>query len=486
MTSQFPSQDKKWVEVLNYVKRLKPPKDKIILAPEEFYNIDTIYNPSFLSYFHGDDFSDISYVIIHKGRIEEYSKNFLNKLIIEGKYIFGNEVFVVYSLLNEKKREDDVHLNALLVKLKEKKEKIANMIHRKSDGKKRIIVTCAFSMGNLGDNLLAIITKEMVKTAIPEAKVTIIPPPVPEKEIEKADGIVLGGGGLLYDTKFQNIKNYMYPLFYAKKQKKFAAAIGQGVQGIVTPLGREIYKEVLDSLDLLTVRGYTDFNILKNRLKLQMENMHVTPDLVFAYRKIFNNIFSDGFGGNGAKKNLYLTFTNTKKLPESKIYEKYINTLHNDLHFINDYGFDTSLILTSQDDMDLYKYLRKKFKYKIVDITEKYSENILRYYSADSLVVSTRYHGVILGILSGGFVVAVGSKNNKQNRLYKDFFEEYIENYYDISEFTSDKLKNVLDMYMQGKLLKIDSMKLSEVEDKAYYNITLLKQAWEKYKSSLK
>ena len=90
--------------------------------------------------------------------------------------------------------------------------------------------------------------------------------------VRDADVVMLGGGGLLYDTadggapRAQNVAYYAGLLRHAQELGRATAVLGIGVQGIHTPLGRAAYAEVLRRAAHVSVRDPGDLQVLREEL----------------------------------------------------------------------------------------------------------------------------------------------------------------------------------------------------------------------------
>jgi hypothetical protein len=100
-TCLFPNQDSCYVEAANFIGQHLKPGERIA-APLEF---SERFSDCFYSYTSAfADKSSLSWVIVHKGYLQEIEYSFLEWIVEELNIVFANEVFVLFSTRKELKK----------------------------------------------------------------------------------------------------------------------------------------------------------------------------------------------------------------------------------------------------------------------------------------------------------------------------------------------------------------------------------------------
>jgi len=198
-----------------------------------------------------------------------------------------------------------------------------------------ILILGSYGLGNVGDNVCQDTLSDFLKQEGIIAK--CYHPPIKKSLIKWADLVMLGGGGLLYDsgevislkqsnasffnqllrylflipevqklvqTRFVRailgilplittnaiaiVDNYLNPIETAIQLGKPTAGIALGTQGICTEYGRKRYAETLSRLDLLTVRDPSDKAILESIGVSPQNGIEVCEDLGWIVKPLDN------------------------------------------------------------------------------------------------------------------------------------------------------------------------------------------------------
>jgi polysaccharide pyruvyl transferase WcaK-like protein len=128
----------------------------------------------------------------------------------------------------------------------------------------------------------------------------------------RSNVIIIGGGGLFYDTKETNewFFGYINLIHRAKRFGKKVALVGISVGPLHHKSSEQAIKEAFALADLISVRGNTSRDTLI-RCGVPTDKIHVIPDLVFTLTsadesRISEILASEGFPNNG-KRNIALT-----------------------------------------------------------------------------------------------------------------------------------------------------------------------------------
>jgi len=122
-----------------------------------------------------------------------------------------------------------------------------------------LLIAGAFHIGNLGDDAIALAEREFFKNKGWQVKIARVAEGY--DLIRNVDAIVLGGGGIIYDTSIANVNNYM-GYIQRNKDKPIALCL-VGTQGITTQEGIQLYRKYLNKVKLITVRDPYDKVVLR-------------------------------------------------------------------------------------------------------------------------------------------------------------------------------------------------------------------------------
>ncbi len=233
------------------------------LAPLEFGQLSQSFKPMIYSLFDQPAPPDV--LVVHKGLLGHYDFDLLFAFRRAGDYVYGNSVFVILTRnLPHKQEGPSEHITVLDRYIENGTSESAGSQADNTwffdrwqrheprpdlpigDGK-RIAIVSANRMGNFGDDLLTLATRNILLRAIEGSTVRVLAPPVEKEALTSIDCLVIGAGGLLYDGSLENVVNYMQPVALAAKAATKTICLGQGVQGISTPLGRDIFRRALST-----------------------------------------------------------------------------------------------------------------------------------------------------------------------------------------------------------------------------------------------
>lgn len=327
----------------------------------------------------------------------------------------------------------------------------------------KVVVISAYDMGNVGDNLVSEIAKRIAQSARRgRVRVRFSPPPYRSHDIEWADVVIMGGGGLIYDSDKRNIDNYMESLKHAQLMGKKTAIIGVGVQGeIVSTYGKSRYKDVLNHVDLITIRHAAEAAELR---KIGVESpIHVLPDISFCLPnfEFRSRIDIEGvkalealvsFKGDDAVVGISVAnevWDNhlMEKLSREECEQQRKNN-ESLRRLVNETAKKSkvALLLHSRDDKDFYESVIKSSgnseDITLIDLTKiKGARELLAMYGQLSGVVASRYHAFTLAIMSG---LPVLGFSGKISRTIEDFLPSLSGAYIPLSELDQ---KNNLQKY---------------------------------------
>lgn len=357
----------------------------------------------------------------------------------------------------------------------------------------KVVVISAYDMGNVGDNLVSEIAKRIAQSARRgRVRVRFSPPPYRSHDIEWADVVIMGGGGLIYDSDKRNIDNYMESLKHAQLMGKKTAIIGVGVQGeIVSTYGKSRYKDVLNHVDLITIRHATEAAELR---KIGVESpIYVLPDISFclpnfesrsradteglrALERIVDFKGDDGVIGVSVASEVW-----SNHLMEALTDDERNQQLQNNEALIELVGrlakkSKVALLLHSRDDKSFYESVIQSSgsskNIALIDLTGiKGMRELFAIYGQLSGVIASRYHAFTLAAMSG---LPVLGFSGKISRTIEDFLPSLSGAYIPLSELhQKSNMSKYSDIVRAGLVLSDEDM--AHVRHEAMKNRELVK-----------
>ncbi|MGF6226886.1 hypothetical protein QFZ27_000841 [Inquilinus ginsengisoli] len=352
--------------------------------------------------------------IVHKGLMPRLPRQSLQALVIHGDIVHANEVFVVFarhgggtkpSVLDVARRR---HSQPVLDYVK----RDIRVRSRSSD--RRAVVVSAFGVGNVGDDAVSFGAREVLyRNGFDQ--VDLVGPNPDYSVIDTADLIVVGGGGLLYDSSFSNVSNYTAPIRYAYERGVPSAVLGVGAQGIRTTLGAAAYKDALSLARLVTVREHSDAKTLTETVGLK--NVHTTGDLAL--------LLADGPRPVPVRRDPNLAVLSLSHSLESWLAKRdstidaYLDETIDSLGK----GYTTVVgVVHSVDDEAIYERLRQRREIHVVKAAEFDVSAIMDLYASAGLAVSSRFHGLLFSVMGRTPLVQVCGPTSKSGRALAERF----------------------------------------------------------------
>ena len=356
-------------------------------------------------------------------------------------------------------------------------------LHRRSGPQtKNVLIVSASNMGNVGDDIVSRVAGAIFMStgnfAIKFADLEFH-----RAEVEWADIVCLGGGGLLYDRDVSgaNVDNYLRFLDHARLMGKKTVMLGVGTQGIATNYAKRRYRETLSLVDLVTVRDITDAVTL-SEIGVSCP-IYTTRDLAFLFpqllplmRKEYGYQQSEALRriidlkNSGNKQLLGITLSsdgivsNRTSDIEGALYDQQkISFLKKVVRSNSQY---MPVFLThSRDDVEFYEKICKEKEFTSAKIIRLNDPNecldILDIHRQFDLVITSRLHSFIMTILAERPVLVpmqdARFDENKIVRLQREFLPSYANNFAKLSEVGK------LDVKKLGKLLSVTEMQKNEV-----------------------
>ena len=466
------------------------------LAPLEFGQLSQSFKPMIYSHF--DQATPPDVLVVHKGLLSHYDSDLLFAFRQAGAYVYGNSVFVILTRdLGHKQEGPSEHITVLDRYIENGTSENAGshadntwffdrwQRHERrpdlpiGDGK-RIAIVSANRMGNFGDDLLTFATRNILLQAIEGSDIRVLAPPVEKEALTSIDCLVIGAGGLLYDGSLENVLNYMQPVALAAKAAIKTVCLGQGVQGISTPLGRDIFRRALSTCAGLTTRDAESTRVLTEEVGVTC-SVQTLQDLAFSLGP-----HMDAIAGTmppraaRAKPRVLVSLSDPQRLGAIKsVGSAAALTRFGDVNrwFASAFSkeFDLKFFVQSRDDLAFYQSVRASTDVEIVDPNDAPVEVGLRQYLEADLVLTSRLHGLILACLARKPVIAVSSRGTKIDRLISESIPSLRDNLIFLADYSADALKAKIDMFTHGRLPSISEEDLERAIEKALETIPFVR-----------
>lgn len=362
---------------------------------------------------HEGNLDQIDILVIHKGLMHRLGVDLVSMAYFFWTPVFANEVYVILhrkptaqlQLKNPCATHD--HLGSVEVFLSQ-----APVVRQRSRRAKSAVIVSAYGVGNIGDDLVSLSSMRMLKD-IGVSDVKLVGPNVTPRDIAEADVVALGGGGLFYDSDMENLGNYLYPLQEAKRQGKFFVALGVGTQGIKTKHGRDAFSRLLKEADLITVRDGADRDLLLE-IAPTLDNVIVGNDMAFYLSSDFRST-NQGIMGTERIALVSLS-TALKKISKSSGISLH-DMCRSVIRHLKKLNYKVLLALHSEDDREFFMDLSNTEAVRVISLSRLGIHGAARLYAAASLVVTARFHALILSAIFEKPVVSVCSLTGKNYRL---------------------------------------------------------------------
>lgn len=348
--------------------------------------------------------------------------------------LWSNEVFVVggnFPAAHGADEQSRIHLDAWFERLDRYARGVparATKVRTAAPGapssvpRPRVLLVGASQMGNVGDDLIAIVIAEMLAGQGTEVFVT--GPDIDPLHVATYDAVVVGGGGLIYASRdgsneSQNLANYLKFGPIAAHFGLPAALIGVGDQdhaaGITSnEIAQRFSREAFRCFDRITTRDADSTRLLQ---ALGARSVQTGSDPVLGLI-------------NRARSCVKSTANQPRRIAlvgELFSYPSVANLLTDNAGSlaadVRDNEFD--LLVMSDDDVEHCHRMQKALQGAgatagIIDLRGRDFEALIFLYASYRAVVTTRFHGLILAALANVPVVALDSPNGKKARLLRE------------------------------------------------------------------
>lgn len=360
----------------------------------------------------------------------------------------------------------------------------------------KILIIGSTKAGNIGDDLLAVVTAEIVKAAYPKAEVKI------ENSSRKdlvnwADVVILGPGGLIDDIVEGNVENYLDFLELAQNQQKLNLAVGIAVQRLETDGAKISCRKILSRADFVSVRSQQDAVILKEAGVTSQ--VYALQDIAFI---LGNNNFLGRLVASLEQDNTLRRFPKmptVRKRPKlgfslmnwelderidrnkirpnlTEVTKQYTDYIHKNFSKLTSY-FDLTLICQSSDDYPLYKKLADDHGASLLELHKHPLEQAIKLHSAYKnvdVVLTGRFHGLIMAMLTGKPTMNVSISDHKQAKLSQDAPSLKRMNYGLEQLYQEDLFDKFISMHKHKSLPIVEAADVERCRRLASFNISFL------------
>lgn len=390
------------------------PADRCIVVPEYLYAPATQLWPDrcVLPYYGlhpGDPSPDLA--ILHHDLLNRLNREVLAAILASGRPVFATEDFL---LVRPALR---VAAGSVRPEWQAMAARLAAWACRPlpaaaPDPSGTALIASAYGLGNIGDDAVTLVAGRIAARA--GFRRVILAGAVASFDlVREADAVILGGGGLLYDTadggapQAQNVAYYAGLLRHAQELGRATAVLGIGVQGIHTPPGRAAYASVLRRAAHVSVRDPGDLQVLRGELGL--DRAELAADLGFGLAAwvwppapaeprrmalVVPGVLSARIGAEAEAPWIGLIHA----LAETQ---------------------EVVIVQHSGDDRVLCARLAATTGARLDVLTERGVVRSAELYRQAGLVVTARYHGLVFGLLHGCRLLPVTTPGGKQGRLIR-------------------------------------------------------------------
>lgn len=235
--------------------------------------------------------------------------------------------------------------------------------------------------------------------------------------IKKCDVVVTIGGSIFMEEKGWNLKNDYNRVFY-KNLKKPYFIIGSNIGPIYTDEYLDFLRDyVFKNANDVCLRDNKSYSYVKN-----MPNVRVTTDLLFSLNYNFDN----------SQKKVFISVINPEakrnqlKNYNYKNYEKYLLDII-DYFKSSNYEIIISSFCKLEGDEVFIKNFVETYNIDNIEIINYNGDvsRILEAMSSSDIIIGTRFHANIIGMILNKFVLPISYNDKTINMLNDIDFEGY-------------------------------------------------------------
>ncbi len=282
------------------------------------------------------------------------------------------------------------------------------------------------------------------------------------KHIKACDLLISGGGSLLQDnTSARSLFYYLsvirIALFFNKRVMIYANGIGP----IKRPLSKRRVKDVLERVDIITLREEDSYNTLKE-IGVSNSNMLITADPVLNHSYADRAEVDRILGSENIPTGVEFVGLNVRAWRNIDNVEDAISIAADYIH--DEYSLVPLFINMSAEDRNVAERVRRKMKRASYILQKEYTpEQLIGIIGRTKLVIAMRLHTLIYASIFG--LPVIGLEYDPKVRGYLNYIKQT--SICNVEKITAEELKLEIDKIMcnyeseKDKLkAMIDSMKL--------------------------
>jgi hypothetical protein len=414
-------------------------------------------------------------VVIHKGQLGRIDRRYLANVLARHTPVAGNEVYVAFAhpALAQAAQADASRILPHLGPIENFCRNLDSVTFSTARG--TAVIVSAQGVGNIGDDAVTIAAGAIARRA-GFRDIVFTGPSAQQTVLERADLVIVGGGGLFYDRNYlgkleaENVANYTAPLRYAREAGKAAAILGIGTQGIHLDLGKQAFARAIRDAHVVTARDPRDVEVLQ---ALAPERpVELTADLAFALSAL------DPAGeplplpplGDRCLALVSLAATMGHFRDPARPIERFVADVV--LHLARDH--EVVLAQHSSDDAKLYDMVARVTGARVQRLTALGVRGTLALYGAARTVVASRFHGMVFAALAGARIASFSTREGKIGRVLRHSFPSLLPGESDIPKLSAMPVEEALD-----RAVVPDPAEVRQAELAALRNIELLNAALE-------
>ena len=432
-TPVFPGEDPSWSLALAKTQKLLGAHSiDRVFAPIEFLDLLGPAASSMVeSYLAPPGERDL--LLLHKGQTDQWSLRALEGL---GQFrcLWADHVFAIFA---HRRRW-------MLPELHTRRHMPDRQVLRraaiKPPERRRVLLISAGGMGNLGDDAVTQCAAKIIRSARPGVVIERRSPPLTRSDVARASCIVLGGGGVLYDSCPYNLQNYSTPLLMAGELGRPAICLGIGTQGIRTDMGRRLLGRALSHCLWVSVRDPGDAKVVRDIAPAA--TVYVDQDLAFRAGGRHRSRAVDHHGST----RIGMSWVDSRRLLAARRMRKYQQVIENSVDLVPA-GASVELVVQSRDDLPMYLEWQEQHGCWIRDLDGQTIEQVLDYYAELDLVLTSRYHGFIFALITGRPVICTGNLRGKIDRLIRSAIPSAAPCFIPLRRFDRRALQRNLELF---------------------------------------
>lgn len=395
-----------------------------IVVPDEMYQLVSKNKKKIIPYIAltDTDLPSCELVVVHKGAMHRLGFQALAAVSFQFRPVYADEVYVCYErrslIVPGLPGAGDTESSAFLQHVPPVRDymRTESFVRKQNRSVRSAVLISAYGVGNIGDDLVSFAAKKMLED-VGVGEVKLVGPSVSYDAICAADLIAVGGGGLFYDSDIVNCANYLYPIQEATRQGKPSVVLGVGVQGIKTEIGKRVYSQHLASASFLSVRDPRDKLDLTS-FDEKLERTFAGADMAFYMADELRRV------GQPFATEKPLALFSISSVLESRLAKQGYElkaVSQQIIATLKEQGYDVLLILHSEDDRILFEWLAENERLSLVESAYYGLSATARLYASAGIVITSRFHALILGVIFGKAVVSVYSDTGKTGKLISSY-----------------------------------------------------------------